>query len=111
MTARCFQVHVADNVATLLDDVSAAQTPVQVLGPAATAELVAREPIVAAHKIALRDITAGEPVIKFGVPIGRATKPILSGEWVHLHNLASNFDQRSQTLDVHSGATTDTRYE
>jgi hypothetical protein len=109
MNTRSFQVHPTDNVATLIDDARGGQS-VQVLGPGARV-ITAGEPIAQGHKIALRDIGADEPVIKFGVPIGRATKPIRAGDWVHLHNCMSNFDQRSQTLDVHSGATTDTKYE
>jgi hypothetical protein len=50
-------------------------------------------------------------VVKFGVAIGRATRDIAVGQWVHLHNCASSFDQRSQTLELHTGAVTDTKYE
>ncbi|NTE88836.1 UxaA family hydrolase [Agrobacterium rubi] len=39
------------------------------------------------HKIALRDIQADEPVLKFGQIIGHATAPIKAGEHVHVHNL------------------------
>ena len=111
MSARCFQVHPSDSVATLLDDVPAAPAKVRILGSRDQGEVTAAEPIVAAHKIALRDIRAGEPIVKFGVAIGAASSDILAGQWVHLHNCTSNFDQRSQTLDVHTGATTDTKYE
>ncbi len=107
MSARCFQVHPADNVATLLDDVGAGA--VQLIGGAAGARpLAAREPIGRGHKIALRDIAAGAAMIKFGVRIGHATQAIPRGAWVHLHNLASDIDTRSGTLDLHSGAPTDT---
>ena len=41
------------------------------------------------HKFALRDIKNGEPVIKYGYPIGRATCDIRRGEWIHSHNLAT----------------------
>ena len=40
------------------------------------------------HKVALRGIAQGEPVIKYGVAIGRATCDIASGEHVHVHNCA-----------------------
>src|SRR5262245_22857335 len=110
MSARCFQVQSSDNVATLLDEVTRAQTTVRVLGTGSQ-DVTALEPIAQAHKIALREIAEGEEVIKFGVAIGRASKHIRAGQWVHLHNCASNFDERSQTLDVHTGATTDTKYE
>jgi altronate hydrolase len=39
------------------------------------------------HKIALKAIKAGEPVIKFGQPIGIAKKSIRTGEHVHVHNI------------------------
>ena len=39
------------------------------------------------HKIAVRDIAAGEQVIKYGTPIGRATQDIRAGQHVHVHNL------------------------
>lgn len=110
MSVRCFQVHPADNVATLLDDAAAAGS-VQVIGAASASggsTLIAREAIARGHKIALIDIAAGGPVMKFGVRIGHATRPIARGGWVHLQNLASDLDVRSGTLDLHSGAPTDT---
>ncbi|MBR7187376.1 MAG: altronate dehydratase, partial [Clostridia bacterium] len=39
------------------------------------------------HKVALRDIRAGEAVIKYGFPIGRATEDIPRGGHIHTHNL------------------------
>ncbi len=41
------------------------------------------------HKYAIRDIRAGEAVIKYGYPIGRATADIPAGAHVHSHNLAT----------------------
>lgn len=105
MTQRAFQINASDNVATLLDDVSGGE--VQVIGAnAAGVQLL--EKISRGHKIALRDIAPNEAVIKFGVRIGHATQPIRRGAWVHLHNLASDLDKRSSTLDLHTGAPTDT---
>lgn len=52
-----------------------------------TAEgVTASQPIPRGHKMALRPIAAGEPVRKFGQPIGIAAKAIAAGEWVHDHN-------------------------
>ena len=42
------------------------------------------------HKYALRDIRAGENVIKYGNPIGHATEDIAKGQHVHTHNLKTN---------------------
>jgi len=39
------------------------------------------------HKVALHDIPQGQVVLRYGAPIGYATKPIRTGEWVHIHNL------------------------
>src|SRR5262245_23874549 len=35
------------------------------------------------HKVALADIAAGAPVLRYGVMIGHADKPIVAGSWVH----------------------------
>ena len=107
MPIRAFQIHPVDNVATLLDDAPAGT--VELVGGAADRlPLIARESIGRGHKIAISDIAAGAAVTKFGVRIGHATQPIARGAWVHLHNLASDLDVRSGTLDLHSGAPTDT---
>lgn len=42
------------------------------------------------HKYALRDIAAGENIIKYGNPIGHATQDIAKGEHVHSHNMKTN---------------------
>lgn len=105
MSVRAFQIQMSDNVATLLDDADASE--IEILG-ARPGRLPSLEKISRGHKIALRDIAANESVTKFGVRIGHATRPIKCGAWVHLHNLASDLDERSSTLDLHSGAPTDT---
>ena len=46
-----------------------------------------REEIPFAHKIALRRISRGGAVIKYGERIGRATRVIQPGELVHIHNV------------------------
>ena len=42
------------------------------------------------HKYSVCDIKKGEAVIKYGCPIGHATRDIAKGEHVHVHNLATN---------------------
>lgn len=64
------QIHPSDNVAVVLVD----DDPVAKRG----------------HKVALRAIKKGENVIKYGFPIGHATRDIAEGEWIHSHNLATN---------------------
>ena len=55
-------------------------------------EVVVRltEDIPANHKFALRDIGSGDPVVKYGFPIGTASRNIRKGEYVHIHNVESN---------------------
>jgi altronate dehydratase small subunit len=43
------------------------------------------------HKVACRRIAAGEKILKYGVPIGSATRDIEPGEHVHLHNMKSDY--------------------
>jgi altronate dehydratase small subunit len=105
MTPRAFQIQPQDTVATMIDD--APEGAVEIAG-AVRQKIRATESITRGHKLALRDIATSEAVIKFGVRIGHATQPIKQGAWVHLHNLASDLDERSGTLDLHSGAPTDT---
>ena len=41
------------------------------------------------HKIAVKDIHVGEKIMKYGEEIGVATREIIKGEYVHIHNLDS----------------------
>lgn len=46
------------------------------------------------HKYALRDISKGENIIKYGNPIGHATCDIKKGEHVHTHNVKTNLSDK-----------------
>ncbi len=108
--ARCFAIHPADNVATMLDYADSG-SHVEILGAGSGNILTVGENLELGHKVAVIDIARGAPVLKYGVAIGIADQNIHRGRWVHLHNCKSHFDQRSGTLDLHTGAATDTRYE
>jgi SAF domain len=47
--------------------------------------------IAIGHKVAVRDIEAGEKIFKCGVPIGSAKEKIPAGGHIHLHNLKSDY--------------------
>ena len=102
-----FRIHAADNVATLLDD---AQDRVTVRGEGA-GEVALLRPIALGHKVALVDIPAGAAVVKFGITIGSAITGVRRGDWVHLHNCVSGFDERSGDFDIDSGAAKDIVYD
>ncbi len=79
-TRRFIRLSEEDNVATLLDELSN-------LGRLSNGMNV-QPRVPFGHKVALVDISAGMPVIKYGVVIGHATKDISAGEHVHVHNCA-----------------------
>lgn len=105
--ARAYQVHPQDNVATMLEDSSSGE--IQIFG-ASTCSIHITTSIRLGHKVALTQLKTGDAVIKYGVRIGHSTQMIQVGEWVHLHNLSSDLDERSGTLDGETGTPTDTRY-
>ncbi len=53
--------------------------------------LVLPEPVPTGHKLARRAIRAGERVLKYGAPIGSARVDVAAGEYVHTHNLKSDY--------------------
>lgn len=83
-TRRIIRVHPDDNVVVATVAIGAGES-VDIGG----APLTVRSPIPAGHKIAVREIAAGDTVIKYGFPIGKATESIQRGDWVHSHNLAT----------------------
>ena len=83
---RFLKINAADNVAVALaDDLHEGET-LDVEGVAVTL----REDVARGHKFALRDIAAGENVVKYGYPIGHATQDVPQGGWIHSHNLKTN---------------------
>jgi len=77
------RLHPDDNVVCLLRPHAAQERPVADTG--ALPSLSADVPL--GHKVATAPIPAGAEVVKYGAPIGRATRNIAPGEHVHLHNL------------------------
>ncbi len=57
-------------------------------------DLELSDPIPKGHKFALEDIENGGVIIKYGAAIGRATKDIRKGQWVHVHNVKTLLDQQ-----------------
>ncbi len=74
---RLLQQHAQDNVAIA---VQAGGLPA---GTVLAGGLVLRDAVPQAHKVALQDIPAGAPVLRYGVAIGHALRDIAAGSWVH----------------------------
>jgi hypothetical protein len=77
-------LHREDNVAVALSDFTKGAV-VQIDG----SEIILRDPVDYGHKFAVKDVRAGEPIIKYAETIGVAARDILAGEHVHVHNLKS----------------------
>src|SRR6476469_1585506 len=80
---RVVRIHPDDNVAVAVDALASGDTFI------IDKTREAHTDVPAGHKIALLAISVGDPVIKHGFPIGRATANIEAGDWVHSHNLAT----------------------
>ncbi len=50
----------------------------------------------AGHKMALQDLKEGDRVIKYGYPIGYATKPVSRGEHVHSFNVKTLLSEEAE---------------
>ena len=71
------RMHERDNVAIVANHGGLAAGTVLAGGP------TLREHVPQGHKVALVDIAAGTPVLRYGVNIGLAAEPIAAGRWVH----------------------------
>lgn len=43
------------------------------------------------HKLALAALVPGDKVVKYGMPIGSITAAVRPGDWVHVHNMRSDY--------------------
>jgi 2-dehydro-3-deoxy-D-arabinonate dehydratase len=81
---RLLVIHPTDNVAVALGQLAPGYT-----GRVGDQDVVVRDPIPFGHKVAVRPIAPGERVMKYGAPIGVASRAIETGEHVHTHNVES----------------------
>ncbi|KYH38677.1 MAG: dehydratase [Candidatus Bathyarchaeota archaeon B23] len=88
--ARALKMEEADNVATLLSEVSQGEVVEIVSEEGYVVDRVeALDAVPFGHKIALVDVERGERIIKYGEAIGVASRGIRRGEWAHTHNVDS----------------------
>lgn len=84
-----------DNVATFIREVEEGETVDVPIGEEART-ITVTEDIPFGHKIALEDIGQGETVYKYGLSIGYASRDIEAGDWIHTHNVDSNYGRGDQ---------------
>jgi altronate dehydratase small subunit len=59
-----------------------------------------QDPIDFGHKFAVVPIKAGEDVLKYGEVIGVATRDIMAGEHVHVHNLEGKRGRGDRSVEA-----------
>ncbi|MGH8246835.1 MAG: SAF domain-containing protein, partial [Gammaproteobacteria bacterium] len=84
---KVLQIHSSDDVAVALE-------PIETGGEVSVngVHVAALQTIPPGHKIALHGIRAGDDVLKYGCPIGRAISDIEAGSWVHTHNVQTKLE-------------------
>lgn len=75
-----------DNVAVAKTDLPA-NTTLEVMGQRVTL----KAKILTGHKFAFRPVRRDERIVKYGAPIGKALADIAAGEYMHIHNVASDY--------------------
>ena len=78
----------ADQVATALHPIEPGMT-VLIAAPKQPFQIIATEPIPIFHKIAVKPLSAGSDVLKYGGTIGVLVTDVDEGAHVHTHNLHS----------------------
>jgi hypothetical protein len=53
--------------------------------------IVLRSAVDVGHKFAVRRIAKGARIVKYGAPIGVALRDIEPGEYIHTHNMQSDY--------------------
>lgn len=90
---RLLFLHAKDNVCTAINPIRSG-TQLEISGH--TIRL--KQDIPLGFKIASCDIAVNQSIVKYGVPIGSATRDIARGDMVHLHNMKSDY-LPTHTLD------------
>jgi altronate dehydratase large subunit len=81
---RTLKFDIIDNVVVAIEKMEASDT-IGINGERSDVTML--EDVDIGHKIALRDIKAGEQIMKYGHSIGNAIEDIPKGSWVHTHNV------------------------
>jgi altronate dehydratase small subunit len=87
-----------DNVANLVGPGKEGQVATCIVEDQFETAVQLMERIPANHKFALKDISKGDLIIKYGQPIGTASRDIGKGQHVHVHNVESNRGRGDQKV-------------
>lgn len=82
---KTLQLHPSDNVAVVIDALKTNDT--------VNTDVMVSNPVPVGHKMAIKNISSGENVLKYGQIIGTALADINAGE--HVHNLGMGEHKQS----------------
>ena len=85
METKYLKINPADNVAVAISELKSGET-ITVDG----VSIVLKENIPAWHKVALKDFSEGEDIIKYGYPIGHARMAVKQGSWMNEKQIQTN---------------------
>lgn len=85
METKYLKINPADNVAVAISELKSGET-ITVDG----VSIVLKEDIPAGHKVALKDFSEGEDIIKYGYPIGHARMAVKQGSWMNEKQIQTN---------------------
>jgi len=80
-----------DNVIMAIEPIAKGE-----IADAGSFKITAMEDIPRGHKIAIKDLSAGDPLMKYGKQVGRINADVKTGYWVHCHNV----DDITEQLEV-----------
>jgi hypothetical protein len=80
-------LHPKDNVGIALTDLKAGDAVTVSESEGGKYDFEVTEDIAFGHKFALSAMGEDAPVYKYGEEIGRTKTPVLSGGWIHVHNM------------------------
>ena len=85
METTYLKINPADNVAVAITPLKSGET-ITVDGQ----DIVLKTDIPAGHKVTLTDFNEGDNIIKYGYPIGHATKHVPQGSWISEKEIKTN---------------------
>lgn len=83
MLRKSLMIHPADSVVCVLEDAKKGD----IVRTPAGHEITLTEDVEFAHKVCIRDLKVGDPVLKYGEEIGFMLSDAPAGSWIHRHNM------------------------
>ena len=91
MTRKALIIHSDDNLANLIGPGKKGESvECTIEGQSEKCTVLLLDDIPPNHKFARVDLKTGDPIIKYGLNMGRASRDIRCGQYVHVHNIESN---------------------